>query len=56
MWVRIIENADHRISSAKSQSFTAGSKLNLPRKTAEALIGRGKAEPVTADTTTEKGS
>lgn len=38
----------HRISSARSQTFRAGSEVDVPRATAEALISAGRAKKITA--------
>lgn len=46
MKIRILQDADHRISSALSQSFKAGSEVSVPRATAEVLVARGVAEVI----------
>lgn len=46
MKIKIIQDAHHRISSAKSQSFTAGSEVSVPQETADALVARGVAEVI----------
>lgn len=55
MKVRILEDANHRISSALSQSFTKGSEPNVPASTAKALIKRGVAERVIKTKSEPKG-
>ena len=49
MKVRIIKNDDHRVKPAVIQSFRAGSEVTVPKKTAEALIARGSAEPISPE-------
>ncbi|MBR9764144.1 MAG: hypothetical protein GYB53_11620 [Rhodobacteraceae bacterium] len=44
MKISILHDDHHRISSARSQNFHAGTTVNVPRSTAEALIARGSAE------------
>ena len=46
MKIKIKRDAHHRISSSKSQSFTAGSEVSVPQATAEALVERGVAEVI----------
>ena len=51
MKIRMKENAEHRISSAKSQTFIKGETYeNVAKKTAEKLIEAGKAEEITGTT------
>ncbi|VCU58273.1 hypothetical protein EPIB1_1171 [Tritonibacter mobilis] len=50
MKIKILTDADHRISSARSQRFRAGSEINLPKDTAMKLIEEGKAVEVKRDT------
>jgi hypothetical protein len=50
MKIRILEDAHRRISSARSQSFKAGSETNLPKAAAMKLIADGKAEAVKPST------
>lgn len=46
MKIKIKQDAHHRISSAKSQWFKAGSEVSVPQATAEALVERGVAEVI----------
>mgnify|MGYP003571144275 CR=1 FL=1 len=46
MKIRVLRDAHHRISSGKSQSFTAGSEVSVPKATAESLVARGDAEVI----------
>jgi len=46
MKIKIKQDAHHRISSAKSQSFKAGSEVSVPQATADALVERGVAEVI----------
>ncbi|WP_417701946.1 hypothetical protein [Pseudophaeobacter sp.] len=54
MKIKILNDAHHRINSGSSQSFRAGSEVDVPKATADALIEAGKAEAVTASP--KKGS
>ncbi|MEX5600700.1 hypothetical protein [Pseudophaeobacter sp. C1-32P7] len=53
MKIKILTDCHHRISSALSQSFSANSVVDVPKKTAEALIERKVAE-TTTETVTQK--
>lgn len=56
MEVKIIKDAHHRISSAKSQAFKAGTTVSVPQATADALVSRGVAELIGGKKpSTEKG-
>lgn len=46
MKIKINQDAHHRISSGKSQSFRSGTEVSVPRATAEALVARGVAEVI----------
>ena len=46
MKIKITRDAHHRISSAKSQTFKAGSEVSVPLATGEALVKRGVAEVI----------
>lgn len=48
--VRILRAHDHRIAPARILAFTAGSEPWVAPEVAQALIGAGAAEPITADT------
>lgn len=50
MKVRIIKDCDYRVLPAVIQAFRAGSELNLPKATADALIARGSATPLKTET------
>ena len=47
MKIRVLKGAHYRVSSGLSQSFAAGSEIDVPQRTAEALIERGEAEKIT---------
>lgn len=56
MKIKMNSDANHRISSAVSQSFGAGREYSVPKATGEALIKRKVAVPVTAkEPSSEKG-
>jgi len=46
MKIKLKQDAHHRISSSKSQSFKAGSEASVPQATADALVARGVAEVI----------
>lgn len=46
MKVKILRDIDHRLNPAVIQAFRAGSTVNVPRNTAEALIAAGAAQPL----------
>lgn len=46
MKIRMLCDADHRVSSALSQAFRAEAEVSVPKATAAALIARGVAEEV----------
>lgn len=46
MKIRMLCDADHRVSSGVSQAYRATAVYSLPRATAEALIARGVAEEI----------
>lgn len=48
MKIKMKVDADHRISSAKSQAFKAGRSYDVPASTANALIDRGVADAAVA--------
>ncbi|MBL3704619.1 hypothetical protein GI582_18130 [Sulfitobacter sp. BDSS02] len=56
MMVRILKDAHSRISSGKSQSFKKGAEVNLPKKSAEALVAKGDAELIETAAAAKKGS
>ena len=43
MKIRIVRDVDHRPKPADIQAFRAGTTVNVPRNTAEALIASGAA-------------
>lgn len=45
MRIEITRDADHRVAPAVVQAFKAGSVVNVPKDTAEALIAQGAAKP-----------
>lgn len=49
MKIRIIKNYDYRHKPAVIQAFRVGQNVNVPKKTAEALISAGAAIPQTAE-------
>lgn len=49
MKIRVTRDYDHRLAAARIQAFRVGQVPNVPKKTAEALIAAGAAEPVTAE-------
>lgn len=46
MKVRMLRDHDHRISPAVVQAFKAETEVDVPKATAEALIGAGAAEAI----------
>jgi len=46
MKVQILRDADYRLAPSRVQAFRAGSVVNIPRATAQALIASGAAKPV----------
>ena len=54
MKIRILEDHDHWPTPAFTQAFKAGTEPDVPRKTADALIKLGKAEPITRKATQEE--
>lgn len=50
MRIKILRNANYRVSSGLSQSFTAESVVSVPKTTAQALIARGDAVEVKPST------
>lgn len=44
MKIRVLRNYDHRLKPAVIQAFRAGTVVNVPRDTAEALIAAGAAQ------------
>lgn len=49
MKLKITKNMDYRVSPAVIQAFRAGTDVEVPKKTADALIKAGAATPLTAD-------
>jgi hypothetical protein len=48
MKIKMKKDADYRVSPSRTQAYKAGRKYeNVAKATAEALIARGSAEPVT---------
>lgn len=47
MKIKVLKNDDHRLAPAIVQHFRAGSVVSVPKKTADALIARGSAQPAT---------
>jgi len=50
MKIKMLADADHRISSSLSQRYRSGFEINLPKGTAEKLIAEGKAVEVKPQT------
>ncbi|GAB5432180.1 MAG: hypothetical protein EpisKO_15500 [Epibacterium sp.] len=50
MKIKMLTDANHRISSGRSQSLRKGSEISLPKGTAEKLIADGKAVEVKPQT------
>lgn len=46
MKIKILRDYDHRLKPTAIQAFRAGSTVNVPRNTAEALIAAGAAQPL----------
>lgn len=55
MKIRILRSHDHRLKPAVIQAFRAGQTVNVPKKTADALVAAGSAEPITAEKETSHG-
>lgn len=55
MKIKILEDAHFSVSSGLSQSFAAGSTVDVPRATAEALVARGVAEVIDKSKRSDKG-
>ena len=54
MKIKMSSDADHRISSAVTQSFKADRTYPVRQETAEALVARGVAEVIGKKPSTEK--
>lgn len=50
MKIKITQDYDYRVRPAVVQHFRAPTEVNVPKKTAEALIEAGAATPVPAET------